>query len=65
MSGSRSGRIGPAVAGLWYPAGRDALADAVDRLLDQAPDATAVAAVVAPHAGYVYSGPEFESLHFN
>src|SRR5215470_4603344 len=48
--------LGPAVAGTWYPAGRDALAALVDRLLDEA-DAGAARAVIAPHAGYAYSGP--------
>ena len=56
MSAPRAARVGPAVAGRWYPAGRQALADAVDRLLDGAPEAPVVPAVIAPHAGYVYSG---------
>jgi len=47
--------LGPAVAGTWYPAGRDALAALVDRLLDAA-EAGAARAVIAPHAGYAYSG---------
>jgi hypothetical protein len=49
------------VAGRWYPGTRDALAGAVDACLDAADDGPAVAgditAVVAPHAGLVYSGP--------
>ena len=54
--------IGPAVAGRWYPADPAALTDLVDRLLDQAnksvPDAAArpPRVIVAPHAGYAYSG---------
>ena len=50
--------IGPAVAGSWYPASRSALADLVDRLLDgaPAPEGAAPRIVVAPHAGFVYSG---------
>ncbi len=60
----------PAVAGQFYPGGTDALATAVDRLLDAAsvdgtaaPDGTVAAAeplaaaYVVPHAGYRYSGP--------
>jgi AmmeMemoRadiSam system protein B len=56
MTAPRAARLGPAVAGRWYPAGAGALADAVDALLDGAPDAPAVPAVVAPHAGYAFSG---------
>ncbi len=48
-----------AVAGAFYPADRDELADLVDRLvaerlpvMERPPKA-----IVAPHAGYVYSGP--------
>jgi hypothetical protein len=47
------------VAGLFYPAGREGLARTVDELLDRAgaqPD-PAVRGLVAPHAGYTYSGP--------
>ena len=51
-----------AVAGRFYPGDPDDLADAVDTYLT-APAPTAVEpptdlrALVAPHAGYVYSGP--------
>lgn len=50
--------IGPAVAGSWYPASRSALADLVDRLLDDAaaPEGAPPRIVVAPHAGFMYSG---------
>jgi AmmeMemoRadiSam system protein B len=53
--------IGPTVAGSWYPADPRALAEEVDRLLrgatdDYAPSSVPVAALIAPHAGYVYSG---------
>lgn len=56
------GVLAPAVAGTWYPARRDELAGAVDRLLDDAgaratPASGRAWAVVAPHAGYAYSGP--------
>ena len=50
----------PAVAGSFYPGQRQALFEAVARLLAAAPHATADAApkaLVVPHAGYVYSGP--------
>jgi AmmeMemoRadiSam system protein B len=56
----------PAVAGYFYPADRDALGETVTSLLDAAvPHATTGPgkapgwhkAVVAPHAGYIYSGP--------
>lgn len=47
----------PAVAGTFYPGGADELGAAVDRLLADAPAAeTRARAVIAPHAGYVYSG---------
>ena len=47
-----------AVAGLFYPAGPDALTRNVDTCLT-APDAWPIhaKAVIAPHAGYIYSGP--------
>ena len=48
----------PAVAGLFYPAEPDELAALVDRLLQRAggTPGSPVRAVVAPHAGYAYSG---------
>lgn len=48
-----------AVAGSFYPASAPYLRAAVERYLADAalPDAGAVRAVIAPHAGYVYSGP--------
>lgn len=49
----------PAVAGQFYPAEPDALRSAVDDLLDSRKDpsvAGEIVAVVAPHAGYPYSG---------
>src|SRR6186997_200964 len=48
-----------AVAGTWYPGSSTALADAVDAHLTTAPgdvDGDLVA-LVAPHAGLMYSGP--------
>ena len=49
----------PAVAGLFYPADAEELRTLVNDLLRHAPDtdATPPKAVIAPHAGYVYSGP--------
>jgi MEMO1 family protein len=50
----------PAVAGSFYDAGAQRLTADVDRLLDRArpPEVSACpTALVAPHAGYAYSGP--------
>jgi MEMO1 family protein len=50
----------PAVAGSFYPAQPELLLAAVDRLVAQAtppPLHGRLRALVAPHAGYVYSGP--------
>lgn len=49
----------PVAAGLFYPADGEALGELVDGLLDQAGGQPAgdVKGVVAPHAGYAYSGP--------
>ena len=50
----------PAVAGLFYPRGRDALAAEIDRMIDAAestePPEGQVRVLVSPHAGYRYSG---------
>ncbi|MFC3226808.1 AmmeMemoRadiSam system protein B [Marinibaculum pumilum] len=48
----------PAVAGAFYPAAPAALRKQVDELLAAAPDLDLPApkAIVAPHAGYIYSG---------
>jgi MEMO1 family protein len=48
-----------AVAGAWYPGAAPALADAVDRHLAQADRDLAgdLVAIIAPHAGLMYSGP--------
>ena len=48
------------IAGSWYEGDPQELARAVDRYLDQAelPEMTGqVVAVIAPHAGHIYSGP--------
>jgi MEMO1 family protein len=47
----------PAVAGAFYPADRAELASEVARLLAAAAPGPAPKALIAPHAGYVYSGP--------
>lgn len=54
----------PAVSGRFYPGDRETLWQDVDALLDAATDRAgprlapgAPKAVIAPHAGYVYSGP--------
>ncbi len=59
ISTAPSGRVRPpAIAGSWYPADPDELAQMIDgmleaeRLVDGAP-----LALIVPHAGYVYSGP--------
>jgi AmmeMemoRadiSam system protein B len=47
------------IAGQWYPGSPDRLAGAVDRMLADAPAVDVpgqIVALVAPHAGYVYSG---------
>jgi AmmeMemoRadiSam system protein B len=47
----------PSVAGVFYPAHPAVLAETVARFLDDAPrSGRAPRAVIAPHAGYVYSG---------
>jgi AmmeMemoRadiSam system protein B len=53
--------LGPAVAGSWYPGDGKELAGLVDGLLDSAAARAAappraVAALIVPHAGFVYSG---------
>jgi MEMO1 family protein len=49
----------PAVAGMFYPDDARELSAAVARALDVRvpPDEPAPKAIIAPHAGYVYSGP--------
>ena len=48
------------LAGSWYPGEPEALGRQVDRFLDLAPPKEVrgeIVALIAPHAGYVYSGP--------
>ena len=48
----------PAVAGMFYPSDQHALHAVVTRLLDAGDDAGRIPkAIIAPHAGYIYSGP--------
>lgn len=50
----------PAVAGRFYPGGAAELEEVVDRFLEEADlpaDLPPPKALIAPHAGYVYSGP--------
>ncbi len=49
----------PAVAGMFYPAAADTLSEMVDDMLAQARPAADMRAkaLIAPHAGYIYSGP--------
>jgi hypothetical protein len=55
----------PAVAGSFYPGAARELADEVDALLDGVPGCGGVPirGLVAPHAGYVYSGPVAASAY--
>jgi AmmeMemoRadiSam system protein B len=49
----------PAVAGRFYPSETGALRSMIAEFLDSAPegDESAPKAIIAPHAGYIYSGP--------
>ena len=56
--------VGPAVAGTWYPADGQELERQVDDLFRQAAEAAGssapepgITALIAPHAGFAYSGP--------
>jgi AmmeMemoRadiSam system protein B len=55
---TRGAVIGPAVAGTWYPRDPEKLAGRVDALLAGVGEDAAVplAALIAPHAGFDYSG---------
>lgn len=46
----------PSVAGQFYPSGRDRLREMIQSLIDPGADPQKAVALVAPHAGYVYSG---------
>jgi len=47
----------PYVAGQFYPSSRDRLRETIAALVDPAASPQKAIALVAPHAGYVYSGP--------
>ena len=49
----------PAVAGQFYPADAETLSDMIQQMFTQAKPAphARVKALIAPHAGYIYSGP--------
>jgi AmmeMemoRadiSam system protein B len=47
----------PAVAGRFYPGDRDTLQQDVDKYLSSQTAPTPALGCVAPHAGYIYSGP--------
>lgn len=57
----------PAVAGMFYPGASRALAQSVAQLLGdaahEAPERAVPKAIVAPHAGYAYSGPVAASVY--
>ncbi len=57
MAGARLDVRQPAVSGRFYPAGADELGAEVRKLLGAPGAGKHHVAVVAPHAGYVYSGP--------
>lgn len=54
-----SSTLQPCVAGLFYPLDKAVLAQTISALLEAAPITETVApkAIIAPHAGYIYSGP--------
>lgn len=57
----------PAVAGMFYPGERRELAQAVAQMLaaaaHEAPERAVPKAIIAPHAGYLYSGPVAASVY--
>jgi AmmeMemoRadiSam system protein B len=56
----------PAVAGLFYPAEKRTLAAMIESLMAESkPQLEATAALVVPHAGYIYSGPTAAAGYVN
>jgi AmmeMemoRadiSam system protein B len=67
MLQSKSSVRAPAVAGTFYPGESRELAQAVAQMLGtaahDAPERAAPKALIAPHAGYIYSGPVAASVY--
>ena len=65
MSLSRGSVRPPAVAGMFYPESAAALARTLAQMLAAAPhlELPPIKAIVAPHAGYIYSGPIAASVY--
>ncbi|OGA48909.1 MAG: AmmeMemoRadiSam system protein B [Betaproteobacteria bacterium RIFCSPLOWO2_12_FULL_62_13] len=68
MASATSSRIRPAaVAGMFYARDRQELARTLDAMLasaaDRAPARAVPKAIIAPHAGYIYSGPIAASVY--
>jgi len=55
----------PAVAGRFYPGDRASLEEQVDSYLSPVPDLRPALGCVAPHAGYIYSGPVAGAVYAN
>jgi len=56
----------PAIAGMFYPSDAGVLARDIDAMLAAAQPATSVVvpkAIIAPHAGFIYSGPVAASIY--
>jgi AmmeMemoRadiSam system protein B len=57
----------PAVAGMFYPGANRELARNLAEMLGaaahDAPERTVPKAIIAPHAGYIYSGPVAASVY--
>ena len=67
MSQANSSVRAPAVAGMFYPGESRELAQALTDLLGaaahDAPERAVPKAIIAPHAGYIYSGPVAASVY--
>ncbi len=53
----------PAVAGMFYPAEPEKLRGMIERFLADAKPGAYPKAIIAPHAGYIYSGPIAASVY--
>lgn len=66
LNSSRLSIRSPAVAGTFYPKNPAQLDNMLDEYLHQdIPDVTPPKAIIAPHAGYIYSGPVAASVYAN